>query len=37
MDVFFASIQEYQFLQDILIAVKNGDVETFTNRVVNFD
>ncbi|CAI2165826.1 7037_t:CDS:2 [Funneliformis geosporum] len=37
MDVSFAGTREYQFLQDILSAVENGDVETFTNRVVDFD
>jgi alpha-soluble NSF attachment protein len=37
MDVSFAGTREYQFLQDILSAVENGDVEAFTNRVVDFD
>ena len=37
MDVSFVGTREYQFLQDILTAVENGDVETFTNKVVDFD
>jgi alpha-soluble NSF attachment protein len=37
MDVSFAGTREYQFLQDILTAVENGDIEAFTNRVVDYD
>ncbi|RHZ43701.1 hypothetical protein Glove_880g13 [Diversispora epigaea] len=37
MDVTFASTREYIFLENILEAVESGDVESFTNRVVEFD
>lgn len=37
MDVSFVGTREYQFLQDIFTAVENGDVEAFTNKVVDFD
>jgi alpha-soluble NSF attachment protein len=37
MDVTFNSTREYRFLQDIVAAVDNTDVETFTNVVADFD
>ncbi|CAG8532074.1 26530_t:CDS:2 [Dentiscutata erythropus] len=37
MDVTFASTRECQFLKAILEAVENDDIESFTNRVVEFD
>lgn len=37
MDATFSSQRECKFLQDILAAVSNNDVEAFTNAVVEFD
>ncbi|CAJ0844749.1 2012_t:CDS:2 [Entrophospora sp. SA101] len=37
VDVTFSGTRECQFLEAILEAVEGGDVETFTNRVVEFD
>ncbi|KAF9163114.1 hypothetical protein BGX21_009253 [Mortierella sp. AD011] len=37
MDVTFSSTRECQFLQSILTAVDNGDVNQFTASVVDFD
>ncbi|CAG8559036.1 8132_t:CDS:2 [Ambispora leptoticha] len=37
MDVTFNTTRECQFLQSILEAVEGGDVENFTNKVLEFD
>ncbi|CAG8473890.1 10377_t:CDS:2 [Racocetra fulgida] len=37
MDVTFSTTRECQFLKAILEAVENDDIESFTNRVVEFD
>ncbi|KAK3828181.1 MAG: soluble NSF attachment protein [Benniella sp.] len=37
MDVTFSSTRECQFLQSLLAAVDNGDVNQFTSSVVDFD
>ncbi|CAG8500170.1 4620_t:CDS:2 [Ambispora gerdemannii] len=37
MDVTFSTTRECQFLQSILDAVEAGDVDNFTNRVLEFD
>ncbi|KAI9022521.1 soluble NSF attachment protein [Hyaloraphidium curvatum] len=37
MDVTFGSTREYQFLKSLLEALEAGDVDAFTNVVVDFD